>query len=195
MNWFNILLKDKRFLWLLLVVNFFGTIYGYYWYRFQLEDTPIHFKIFVPDSPTASLFFCFVLLAFILGRNLPIFEALAVITLIKYGIWAVIMNILMFVVVGDQSWQAYMLIASHGAMAVQAVLYSPYYRIKSWHIIVVAIWTLHNDVIDYIFMQYPKYPGLEQYLPQIAYFTFWLSIACILYAIYVKTKQQYLRID
>ena len=195
MNLFNILLKDKRFLWLLLVVNFFGTIYGYYWYRFQLEDTPIHFKIFVPDSPTASLFFCFVLLAFILGRNLPIFEALAVITLIKYGIWAVIMNILMFVVVGDQSWQAYMLIASHGAMAVQAVLYSPYYRIKSWHIIVVAIWTLHNDVIDYIFMQYPKYPGLEQYLPQIAYFTFWLSIACILYAIYVKNKQQYLRID
>lgn len=195
MNWFNIVLKDKRFLWLLFIVNFFGTVYGYYWYRYQLEETPIHFKIFVPDSPTASLFFCFVLVAFILGRNWPIFEALAVITLIKYGIWAVIMNVLMFVVVGDQSWQAYMLIASHGAMAIQAVLYSSYYRMKSWHIIVVAIWTLHNDVIDYIFMQYPKYPGLEQYVTQIAYFTFWLSIGCIVYAIYVKNNKQYLRID
>ncbi|MGR5867726.1 DUF1405 domain-containing protein [Bacillus pacificus] len=32
-----------------------------------------------------------------------------------------------------------------------------FYRIKKWHFAVVAIWTLHNDAIDYLFWQMPRY--------------------------------------
>lgn len=53
------------FLWLLLIINTFGTIYGYIWYQYQLIETPPIFIPFVPDSPTASLFFVFVLIAFL----------------------------------------------------------------------------------------------------------------------------------
>lgn len=53
---------------LLLLVNVPGTIYGYVWYWNQLKATPWYFTPFVPDSPTASLFFVFVLVAFLLKK-------------------------------------------------------------------------------------------------------------------------------
>ncbi|GAE25059.1 transmembrane protein [Halalkalibacter wakoensis JCM 9140] len=43
---------------LLLLINVPGTIAGYLWYQSQLELTPSHFLLFVPDSPTASFVFC-----------------------------------------------------------------------------------------------------------------------------------------
>ncbi len=91
------LLTHRSFLTLLLIVNVAGTIYGYIWYRGQLEITEPHFLIFVPDSPTASLFFSIAIIGWLLGKNFKLFEALALITLIKYGIWAVVMNLLTLV--------------------------------------------------------------------------------------------------
>ncbi|MBS4191021.1 DUF1405 domain-containing protein [Bacillus sp. FJAT-49705] len=176
MKWIYPLLANRAVLWLLLIVNIAGTIYGYIWYKWQLVDTPTIFLPFVPDSPTASLFFVFVLIAFLLGKNWPLFEALAIVTLIKYGIWAVVMNILVYQVTGELDIVALMLIVSHGAMAIQGMLYAPFYRIKTWHFVVTAIWTLHNDVIDYVFFMLPRYPILDLYTPQIGYFTFWLTI-------------------
>ena len=179
MKWIYPLLANQAILWLLLIINIAGTIYGYIWYGPQLSETPAIFLPFVPDSPTASLFFVFVLIAFLLGKNWPLFEALAIITLIKYGIWAVVMNLLVFNVTGELDFIALMLIFSHGAMAVQGMLFAPFYRIKGWHIVIATIWTLHNDVIDYVFFMLPSYPILNLYTPQIGYFTFWLSIVSI----------------
>ena len=174
------------------IINFFGTIYGYWWYKGQLAVTPSHFLLFVPDSPTASLFFLFVLSAFFMKRNWPLLEALAAVTLIKYGLWAVAMN-LAAGAIGDQlNWQNYMLIGSHLGMAIQAILYGPFYRMRYWHLLVVAIWTLHNDVIDYIFMMHPWVSsGLIDYIPHIGYFTFWLSIFSlfVVYIIAFKLKR------
>ncbi|KAA9026112.1 DUF1405 domain-containing protein [Niallia endozanthoxylica] len=189
MKWIYPILRDRNFLWLLLVVNILGTVYGYYWYGWQLADTPAKFLLFVPDSPTASLFFVFVLIAFLMGKNWPLFEALAVVTLLKYGIWAVVMNFLVYFAGGELNFTAWMLILSHAGMAVQGLLYAPYYRIKTWHLIVTGIWTLHNDVIDYVFFMLPRYSMLDQYIPQIGYFTFWLSIFCLMAAYYAGVKR------
>lgn len=183
------ILNNRIFLFLLLIVNVFGTIYGYWWYKSQLVITPTKYLIFVPDSPTASLFFCFVLFFFLLKKNAPYLEALAVITLFKYGVWAVVMNILTLVVTGGLSWTGYMLIASHGAMAIQGLLYAPNYKIKWRHIIVAAIWTLHNDVIDYVFEMMPIYSSLNQYMNEIGYFTFWLSIISIAITYYFTVNK------
>lgn len=178
----NYILRDKRFLILLFVINLFGTIYGYMWYGSQLAITPEIFLIFVPDSPTASLFFTVFLLFFIFGKNVPYIEALGMITLFKYGVWAVVMNILTLIVDGSLSPAGYMLMLSHGAMALQGLLYAPYYKLKLRHIVVAAIWTLHNDVIDYVFEMMPIYSSLSNYMNEIGYFTFWLSILSILIA-------------
>lgn len=185
LKWIYPILGNRNVLWILLIVNIAGTIYGYVWYGWQLKETPPIFLIFVPDSPTASLFFVFVLLAFLLKRNWPLLEALAIVTLFKYGIWAVVMNVLVYFVTGEMNVEGYMLIFSHLAMAIQGLLYAPFYRIKLWHLVVTGIWTLHNDVIDYVFQMMPRYHMLDQFMPQIGYFTFWLSILSLAIAYYM----------
>ncbi|MEW9674727.1 DUF1405 domain-containing protein [Lentibacillus sp. L22] len=184
------ILQDRKFILFLFIVNLLGTIYGYIWYKTQLAITPPIFLIFVPDSPTASLFFTIVLFFFLFRKNAPYMEALAMVTLFKYGIWAVVMNLLTLFIDGSLSWQGYMLIASHGAMAIQGLLYAPFYRIKLRHLTVASIWTLHNDIIDYVFGMMPMYGSLMVYMKEIGYFTFWLSILSILLAYWLTLGKQ-----
>ncbi|MCH1624730.1 DUF1405 domain-containing protein [Ferdinandcohnia quinoae] len=188
------LMGQRWVLWTLLIINVPGTIYGYIWYESQLKITPAKFLVFVPDSPTASLFFCIVLVGFLLKKNWPLIEALAIVTLFKYGIWAVVMNILTYFT-GDLTPVGYMLIFSHLGMAIQGLLYAPYYRIKPIHLVLVAVWTLHNDVIDYVFQMLPRYSMLDQYIPQIGYFTFWLSVTSILIAYLLCVKKDGLKLS
>ena len=178
-------LMFRPFLLLLFFINLGGTIYGYIWYGWQLEITEPKFLIFVPDSPTASLFFTIVLGLWLFGKRSRLVEALAFITLIKYGLWAVTMNLLTLWEVGSIGWMGWMLIGSHFAMALQAVLYIDHYRFGWIAAAAAAVWTLHNDVIDYVFGQMPIYSSLADYSSQIGYFTFWLSIACIAFAYFV----------
>jgi uncharacterized membrane protein YpjA len=105
------------------------------------------------------------------------------------------MNVLTLMVNGYLPWEGYMLMVSHGAMAIQGILYSPYYRVKIWHIIVAAVWTLHNDVIDYVFMHYPVYPSLALFVKEIGYFTFWLSLASILICVFFTRNTTRLNIN
>jgi uncharacterized membrane protein YpjA len=190
MRFIYAILANRSMLWLLLAINTVGTIYGYYWYGYQLRDTPAKFLIFVPDSPTASLFFVLVIVAFLLRKNWGLIEALAIVTLFKYGIWAVVMNLLTLYTTGNLPWEGYMLIGSHFAMALQGILYSPFYRIKIWHLIVAAIWTVHNDIIDYVFKMMPRYSDLMLYMEQIGYFTFWLSIISIFIGYYFGVRKK-----
>lgn len=183
------ILGNRQFLWILLVINLFGTIYGYYWYVPQLVNTPAIFLPFVPDSPTASLFFVFVIIAFLLKKNWPLMEALAIVTLFKYGIWAVVMNLLVLNVTGYLHWSGYMLMASHLAMAVEGLLYAPYYRFKLSHLVIAAVVALHNEIIDYVFMMMPNYQQLDLYRNEIGYFTFWLSILSIGIAYYYGMRK------
>jgi uncharacterized membrane protein YpjA len=194
-KWIYPLLANRSFLLLLLIINIAGTIYGYVWYGWQLKETPAIFLIFVPDSPTASLFFVFVIAAFLLKKNWPLMEALAIVTLFKYGIWAVVMNLLVFFDQGELDLIGVMLILSHFAMAVQAILYSPFYRFKWWHLIVTAIWTLHNDVIDYVFFMLPRYHMLNEVTPQIGYFTFWLSTLSIVIGYYFVIRPNRFKLE
>lgn len=190
MNMIYSWLANRQILVLLLIVNIFGTLYGYYWYGYQLADTPAIFLAFVPDSPTATLFFVFVLVGFLLKKNFGLMEALALITLFKYGIWAVAMNILTLVTTGSLPWEGYMLIASHFGMAVQGILYAPFYKIKIWHLIVAGLWTIHNDIIDYVFEMMPSYRDLMIYMDSIGYFTFWLSILSIFIGWYIGFRKE-----
>lgn len=184
------LLLHKHFLILLFIINLLGTIYGYIWYKSQLIITPIYFLPFVPDSPTASLFFTIFLIFFIFQRNVPYIEALAITSLFKYGIWAVTMNIFTFIVDGSLMWQGYMLMVSHGAMAVQGLLYAPYYKIKLKHLTVAAIVLFHNDVIDYVFGMMPIYSSLTDYMNEIGYFTFWLSVITVIISYFLTVRKQ-----
>ncbi|MBM7542524.1 DUF1405 domain-containing protein [Amphibacillus cookii] len=189
MSYIHIILRHRLFLIALFFINLIGTIYGYIWYANQLANTPAIFLIFVPDSPTASLFFTIFLGFYIFGKHVPYIEALAIVTLFKYGVWAVVMNILTYFTNGPLAPEAYMLIISHGAMAIQGLLYASHYKIKLKHLVVAGLWTIHNDFIDYIFGMMPRYHSLDLYMNEIGYFTFWLSIASIGLTYYLTIRK------
>lgn len=184
-------LKQKHVLAGLLVVNVLGTVYGYYWYTRQLVDTPAQFWIFVPDSPTASLFFVVVLIAFLFKKHVPLFEALAAVTLFKYGVWAVGMNLAGGFVTGSLEWSNDLLIVSHSGMALEGLLYLPFYRFKMWHLAVASIWTLNDLMIDYVYGMSPRYPPLYNYEHMIGYLTFWLTLLSIFLVYFFAVRKNH----
>ncbi|MBB2507899.1 hypothetical protein G5S33_01291 [Staphylococcus cohnii subsp. cohnii] len=178
----QLIIYNKGMLYFLLICNLLGTIYGYIWYGSQMSITPWYFIPFVPDSPTASLFLCIAILGLIVNQNIPIIEALAFVTLIKYGVWAVIMNIILFIQYDMITVIGCMLILSHGIMAIEAFIFYPRFKVTMLSFFVALIWVFHNDIIDYVFMQYPFYDFIESHIGAIAYLAFWLSvISLVLY--------------
>lgn len=178
------LLRHKAVLWIVGLINLAGTLYGYYWYEPQLATSKWYYYPFIPDSPTASLFFTIIVFLWIFGRRSRLFEALAFVTLIKYGVWAVVMNALMLNQLGTEdsflTAMALMLMVSHGAMAFQALLYSPLMTFRVKELVLVAIWVIHNDVVDYVLGQWPRYPALAEHIKWIGYGSFWLTGLCLL---------------
>ncbi|TXK81424.1 DUF1405 domain-containing protein [Paenibacillus sp. N3.4] len=187
-------------LWLFFIFNFLGTVYGYEWYWAQMIETiaqhPIGYVLFVPDSPTASLFFTLSVGYLLADRAFDkprskaykalrgFIEAFALITSFKYGIWAVTMiwaGAWLDVPVG---WDGWMLTISHLAMALEVLLFVRWYTYGLTAICLVAIWSFSNDFMDY---QKGTFPWLSEvlhpYLFTIQWFTIGLSVLGILISI------------
>ena len=196
--WGKALWLNRPMLTMLIVVNGLGTIYGYYWYKNQLVATYEHYPLillpFVPDSPTASLFFtlalCYLLMD--LRKNKPrrpkglfrgIVEAMAVVTSIKYGVWAVAMIFAGNALGNTLGWQDWMLTTSHLAMVVEAILFARFFGYGKLSLWLVACWILLNDALDYGVGIFPYLSRvLHPYLGGIALFTVGLSFASLLVA-------------
>ena len=55
--------------------------------------------------------------------------------------------------------------------------------------------TLHNDVIDYLFGMMPRYSMLNDYMQEIGYATFWLSIFSLGLAYYLVISKRRIKLD
>ncbi|MFC5403786.1 DUF1405 domain-containing protein [Cohnella soli] len=184
-------------LWMLIIIYIPGTLYGYYWYKDQLESVwnanPAWQLPFVPDSPTASLLFvAAVLWLWIAPRPSKrwwisgvrgIVEALGVVTSVKYGIWATAI-IFAGQAQGDVlQWEHWMLVIGHTAMAVVALLYARFFSFGGLSLAVAAAWTFLNDTVDYSFDVYPYLPTeLDDDLKYVAIFTFVLTALSVVSA-------------
>lgn len=188
-NWRYIreLLWDRKFLWMLFWVNFAGTIYGYYWYKQQLMESPKWLLPFVPDSPTSSLFFTIVLLLWLFRKSSPVIEMMAVMTSFKYGVWAVVVLILYGVDDGYILPANYMLIFSHAGMAAEVLLYNFAYRFQWRHVWIGAVWLLLNDFFDYVFNVHPWLED-DRFLTEVMWFTTGLSLFTILLTLIIRQR-------
>lgn len=192
-------MTSHTMLWSIFWVNALGTIYGYEWYWAQLIDTiqeqSAWLVPFVPDSPTASLFFTLAVLYLILDHRQPasslqpvalinkssflrsLIEALAIITSVKYGIWAVSINAATAWQGNPLGWEHWMLIFSHAGMAVEALLFARFFRLRMTTLLLAACWTFTNDYFDYHLGVFPWLPRvLLDDLAVIEKFTISLSI-------------------
>ncbi|WP_338131270.1 DUF1405 domain-containing protein [Cohnella rhizosphaerae] len=104
-------------------------------------------------------------------------EALAVVTSIKYGVWATVIIFASAAYGSPIVWQDWMLIVSHLSMAVCAVLYGRFFLYGMVAVGLAAAWTLLNDIVDYSFGVYPSLPqSLDERLVGVAIFTFALTV-------------------
>lgn len=169
-------LYQRSWLMMLLICNILGMIYGYIWYGEQLSHTPWQFKIFVPDSPTAILFLVISISLILIRKQNSIIDALAFVTLFKYGIWAVIMNILFIIEQGDITVNGLVLMFSHSIMAVQAIYFYPRFKRFMNGISVAMTWVFLNDYIDYFHLQFPYYDFITTHVWQIGVLSCCLSV-------------------
>lgn len=169
-------LYQHSWLMMLLICNILGMIYGYIWYGEQLSHTPWQFKIFVPDSPTAILFLVISISLILIQKQNSIIDALAFVTLFKYGIWAVIMNILFIIEQGDITVNGLVLMFSHSIMAVQAIYFYPRFKRSMIGISVAMTWVFLNDYIDYFHLQFPYYDFITTHVWQIGVLSCCLSV-------------------
>lgn len=207
-------LSQRWFLWSLYWINLLGTLYGYIWYGKQIVYTvstmPLWLLPFVPDSPTASLFFT-AALSFLIrdqarqgkppmnryGQSSELrgfVEAFAAVTSVKYGIWAVAMIAAGGWQGNPLGWKDWMLVGSHLGMAAEAFLFVQFFGFRLIQFGLVAFWTLLNDVMDYHFYQvYPWLPDvLQDDLGSIEWFTIalsLLSLACV-YWVYWRGRAE-----
>ncbi|MEN0521207.1 DUF1405 domain-containing protein [Staphylococcus aureus] len=169
-------LYQRSWLMMLLICNILGMIYGYIWYGEQLSHTPWQFKIFVPDSPTAILFLVISISLILIQKQNSIIDALAFVTLFKYGIWAVIMNILFIIEQGDITVNGLVLMFSHSIMAVQAIYFYPRFKRSMIGISVAMTWVFLNDYIDYFHLQFPYYDFITTHVWPIGVLSCCLSV-------------------
>ncbi|MDI1952799.1 DUF1405 domain-containing protein [Staphylococcus aureus] len=169
-------LYQRSWLMMLLICNILGMIYGYILYGEQLSHTPWHFKIFVPDSPTAILYLVISISLILIQKQNSIIDALAFVTLFKYGIWAVIMNILFIIEQGDITVNGLILMFSHSIMAVQAIYFYPRFKRSMIGISVAMTWVFLNDYIDYFHLQFPYYDFITTHVWQIGVLSCCLSV-------------------
>lgn len=178
------------FLATLVVINFLGSVYGYYWYYGQLLATPWFWWPFTPDSPLATTLFALALLLALWRRESGLLRLTAAVAVIKYGLWAM-------VIIADY-WRSGAAVApveaglwlSHLGMLVEGCLFLRHWPAAPWQFGLVALWLVLNDIVDYGLGLHPYLfqPGQEGLA---LYTATGISLATIIYlALAIKWSRQ-----
>ncbi|MDL0139215.1 DUF1405 domain-containing protein [Halobacterium salinarum] len=138
-----------RLAWVIAAINVAGTVFGFWYYRIQLADTPLAAWIFVPDSPMATLFIAASLVTYKLDWDADWLHALAFFGCLKLGLWTPFVQL----VVNGQGalwWGMYwFLVLSHFGMAVEAFVVHRYATFSVPAVGVALAWYGINDLLDY----------------------------------------------
>ncbi|MCL4425549.1 MAG: DUF1405 domain-containing protein [Firmicutes bacterium] len=161
--------------WILITVNLLGAVYGFSWYYHQLEATSWRAWPVVPDSPLSTLLFGLVLLLIQLKRRVVWLEAIAYLSLLKYGFWTVLVLGHYAIVYHSLDFETTHLILSHGAMALEAIIFLRYYPPRLKVTLLAVAWGLFNDYMDYFRGFHPTLPAPE-FVNGIAVLSFFSSL-------------------
>lgn len=204
MNLLNKLLKKlwtKKVLALIFIINILGTIFGYYYYQWQLANSELFLWIFIPDCPNATLLLLIsILITFTdIGEGIDnrVFNSITAAYLIKYGVWTVF-TILFFseFFLSPPNLQYYaILLIGHAGMALESILILPFSKIEFRKMVVFLLWFLINDFVDYWLGAHPYVPDNPYKIKILAIFTISMSFITValvyLYPRYGKSYESF----
>ncbi|SFR03401.1 DUF1405 domain-containing protein [Desulfoscipio geothermicus] len=156
--------------WPIIITNILGSVYGFYWYRAQLAETPRYLWALVPDSPLSTTLFALALLLVLAGNRPGLITAVACATTIKYGLWAVGMITHYWALGGPVNFTEVMLWLSHWGMALEGFIFLRTVPVPGRALLGASLWMIFNDYMDY-------FRGLHPYLfsPLQENFALWLA--------------------
>jgi len=176
------IITKPYFLWTLFFINLIGSIYGFYWYRQQLSETQGILKLFVPDSPTASLLFTLALFMILIKKPKPFLLIMACGWLIKYGFWAAIINTHFYLIGGNYTFTNFHLTLSHLGMAAEGFLFINNVDLNKYHILALTCLMIVSDFLDYQLGIHPwlfAQSQLKIAAFSIALLTIFVSLYCV----------------
>lgn len=159
---------DRRIWWALLVVNFLGSLYGFYWYRAQLLATPWWRWPLVPDSPGSTFLFSIWLALMLAGADwrrpgMQVLGAVAFVANMKYGLWTAIVLPQAGIKFGWE-FDFIHLSLSHFGMWFQAVVFARHFKPAVLPALGALLFMWFQDLIDYrLWMTYPSLPYMSEF--------------------------------
>ncbi|MFD1598573.1 DUF1405 domain-containing protein [Halobellus rarus] len=138
-----------RLAWVVIAINLAGTAFGFWYYRFQLQNTPLVMWPVVPDSPLATLLMAASLASWRLGRDRDWIHALAFVGNLKYGLWVVVVQLTINDVLATGDPYLWFLFVSHLGMGLQAFVIYRYAEFTVPAVGIATAWFGFNDVVDY----------------------------------------------
>lgn len=158
---------QKWFLDFLIAANVAGAIYGFYWYLPQFLETSPRVWVLVADSPISAALFALAMLTLARGwakQWQPALLFLAAASVIKYGIWAV-------VIITEYWLSGYAIQAlhlglwlSHVGMAAEGWIFLRHLQVGRLAVVAVGSWMALNDGADYLFGLHPYLYTPDQWL-------------------------------
>ena len=163
-------LRRRPLLWLILAVNFLSALYGFYWYKGQLQGTPLYLWLFTPDCPLAALMMAVALGLFLFwGKRRTWYHTLTYTTLLKYGFWTAFVFSYYWLAGGkDYSFGNWMFFISHIGMLIEGAVFIGSVPPVPSHWWLAAVYSLAFDYFDYF---HPVHilgrpaPGVYPWLP------------------------------
>ena len=170
-------LLRREVLTALVGFNAIGTIWGFFWYKDQLSQTPWYFWPLTPDCPLTSL--CFLLFLWWVREGKrwragwkAVVSWIAVLGSLKYGIWTVLVIGQYALSPGSRpDGQDWMLMASHIGLFAEGVLFRRQLAMMPAMYGAAMVWFLMNDYADWFLLVHPRLP-----LPDEFQFAMWTSI-------------------
>ncbi|MGE5529587.1 MAG: DUF1405 domain-containing protein [Patescibacteria group bacterium] len=192
-------LRRRWLLWLILAVNLLASVYGYYWYRWQLKATPFTLWFFTPDCPLAATLMAVALAIYLVrGRRDTWFQFLTYTILIKYGFWTVFVFLLYWATGGAYHAEYVMLCLSHLGMLAEGAVFLGSVPQKTGFWWLAAAWSLVDVYFDYfhpVRIAWRRAIGVYPYLPNdtqrpvILLMTLGISFAFIITAAVLTLKR------
>lgn len=137
--------------WPVVLINLAGTVFGFWFYRFQFTETPVWLWPLVADSPIATFVIAVAFTLWALGRPNEYVTAVAFFGNIIFGLWTAWVLVTAWEASVAQSGLGMhlFLVGSHLAMVVQALVL---HRISAFRlrpiIVATAVYTV-NLAVDY----------------------------------------------
>lgn len=158
-NWCS---SNPWMFWLIWLVNVGNAIGAFIYYWPQLRETPEYLWPWVPDSPMAAVYFTIAFTFIFLRRPKGFWSVLAIIGLVKYGLWSGVVFTLYWSASGYVLPEHIYIVLTHLAMPVEAIFLLPTLR-PMWRETLLAVaWYIFHDYLDYTLGIHSGLPNPEQ---------------------------------